>query len=244
MSSDGTFATVVAASMLLFLGMIVAFFGYRLFWIILPIWGFFFGLAIGAQGVQALFGDGFLSTGLSWVVAFFMGLLFAGLSYLFWFIAVALVGGYIGYGLVVGLFGLFSVELGPLVWILGVAAGVIFAVATLMLNLQKYVVIIGSAMLGGAAIVGTILTVLNQVDPSVMADHPVKVVTDAGFGWSLLFLGVAVDGRVVPARKHAVLRDRAVQPLDGVQHRRRRRRRDVAPRLYSLRTTGELGQPG
>ena len=143
MSSDGTFATVVAASMLLFLGMIVAFFGYRLFWIILPIWGFFFGLAIGAQGVQALFGDGFLSTGLSWVVAFFMGLLFAGLSYLFWFIAVALMGGYIGYGLVVGLFGLFSVELGPLVWILGVAAGVIFAVATLMLNLQKYVVIIG-----------------------------------------------------------------------------------------------------
>ncbi|MFI5056470.1 MAG: DUF4203 domain-containing protein [Actinomycetota bacterium] len=194
MSSDGTFATVVAASMLLFLGMIVAFFGYRLFWIILPIWGFFFGLAIGAQGVQALFGDGFLSTGLSWVVAFFMGLLFAGLSYLFWFIAVALVGGYIGYGLVVGLFGLFSVELGPLVWILGVAAGVIFAVATLMLNLQKYVVIIGSAMLGGAAIVGTILTVLNQVDPSVMADHPVKVVTDAGFGWALLFLGVAVVG--------------------------------------------------
>jgi hypothetical protein len=194
MSSDGTFATVVAASMLLFLGAIVAFFGYRLFWIILPIWGFFFGLAIGAQGVQALFGDGFLSTGLSWVVAFFMGLLFAGLSYLFWFIAVALMGGYIGYGLVVGLFGLFSVELGPLVWILGVAAGVIFAVATLMLNLQKYVVIIGSAVLGGAAIVGTILTLLNQIDPSVMADHPVKVVTDAGFGWSLLFLGVAVIG--------------------------------------------------
>jgi len=130
MSSDGTFATVVAASMLLFLGAIVAFFGYRLFWIILPIWGFFFGLAIGAQGVQALFGDGFLSTGLSWVVAFFMGLLFAGLSYMFWFIAVALMGGYIGYGLVVGLFGLFNVELGPVIWILGVVAGVIFAVAT------------------------------------------------------------------------------------------------------------------
>ena len=46
MSSDGTFATVVATSMLLFLGALVAFYGYRLFWIILPIWGFFFGLAI------------------------------------------------------------------------------------------------------------------------------------------------------------------------------------------------------
>jgi hypothetical protein len=55
--------------------------------------GFFFGLAIGAQGVQALFGDGFLSTTFSWIVAFFLGLLFALLSYLFWYVAVALVGG-------------------------------------------------------------------------------------------------------------------------------------------------------
>src|SRR4026207_665908 len=122
-----------------------------------------------------------------------MGLLFAGLSYMFWFIAVALMGGYIGYGLVVGLFGLFNRGLRAPAGVPR-AAGVICAVATLMLNLQKYVVIIGSAMLGGAAIVGTILTLLKQVPPSVMADRPVKVVPGAGFGWSLLFLAVAVIG--------------------------------------------------
>ena len=96
MSTDGTFAAIVAASFLLFLSGIVAFFGTRLFWIILPVWGFFFGLAVGAQGVQALFGDGFLSTAFSWIVAFFLGLLFALLSYLFWFVAVSLIGGYLG----------------------------------------------------------------------------------------------------------------------------------------------------
>ena len=176
-----------------------------------------------------------------------MGLLFAGLSYLFWFIAVALVGGYIGYGLVVGLFGLFSVELGPLVWILGVAAGVIFAVATLMLNLQKYVVIIGSAMLGGAAIVGTILTVLNQVDPSVMADHPVKVVTDAGFGWSLLFLGVAVVARCTSSQARGTTRSsgttagRSTTPSTAASPRR------SAPRILvayhrGARATGLRGR--
>ncbi len=193
MSSDGTFATVVAASMLLFLG-------HRGVLRLSAVLdhpadlGILLRAPIGAQGVQALFGDGFLSTGLSWVVAFFMGLLFAGLSYLFWFIAVALMGGYVGYGLVVGLFGLFGVELGPLVWILGVAVGVIFAVATLMLNLQKYVVVIGSGCSARRRSSATILTLLNQIDPVQMADHPVKVVTDAGFGWSLLFLGVAVGG--------------------------------------------------
>jgi hypothetical protein len=192
MSSDGTLATVVAASFLLFLGAIVAFFGLRLFWIILPIWGFFFGLAIGAQGVQALFGDGFLSTAFSWIVAFCLGLLFAMLSYLFWYLAIAFMGGYIGYAIVVGLFGLLGVDLGPLVWLLGVAAGIVTGFLTMVLNLQKYVVIVGSGMLGAAAIVGTFLTLFNQLTPADMADHPVKVVTDAGFGWALLFVVIAV----------------------------------------------------
>jgi len=36
--------------------------GYRFFIFLLPIWGFFFGFGLGAQAVQALFGDAFLST--------------------------------------------------------------------------------------------------------------------------------------------------------------------------------------
>src|SRR6476661_6656541 len=184
MTTDGTFAAIVAASFLLFLSAIVAFFGTRLFWIILPIWGFFFGLAIGAQGVQALFGDGFLSTAFSWIVAFFLGLLFALLSYLFWFVAVALIGGYLGYGVVVGFFGLVGVDLGVFVWLLGVAVGVICAVLTIRFNVQKWVVVIGTSLLGAAGVVGTFLVLFNQLTPAQFADHPVKVVTDAGFGYA------------------------------------------------------------
>jgi hypothetical protein len=192
MTADGTLATVIGASFVLFLSALVAFFGARLFWIILPIWGFFFGIAVGAQGVQALFGDGFLSTAFSWIVAFFLGLLFALGSYLFWFVAVALMGGYVGYGIVVGFFGLFGVELGPLVWLLGFAVGVIAGVLTLVLNLQKYIVIIGSGLLGAAGIVGTFLVLFKDVTLTQMADHPLKVVTDAGVGWSLLLAVIAL----------------------------------------------------
>jgi Domain of unknown function (DUF4203) len=192
MNTDSTITTIVAASFVLFLSGIVAFFGTRLFWILLPIWGFFLGLAVGAQGVQALFGDGFLSTALSWIVAFILGLLFALLSYLFWFVAVALVGGYIGYGLVVGFFGLFGVDLGPVVWLLGVGVGVVFAILTLVLNLQKYVVVIGTSLLGAAGIVGTFVMLFHGVPTETLADHPLKVVTDAGFGWTLLLLAIAL----------------------------------------------------
>lgn len=192
MSTDSTLTTIVAASFVLFLSGIVAFFGTRLFWILLPIWGFFLGLAVGAQGVQALFGDGFLSTAFSWIMAFILGVMFALLSYLFWFVAVALVGGYVGYGLVVGFFGLFGVDLGPVVWLLGVGVGVVFAVLTIVLNLQKYVVVIGTSLLGAAGIVGTFVMLFHGVPTVTAADHPLKVVTDAGFGWTVLLIAIWV----------------------------------------------------
>jgi hypothetical protein len=207
MSSDGTLATVVAASMLLLLGGIVAFFGYRLLWIVLPIWGFFFGLAVGGQGVQAIFGDGFLSTAFSWIIAFCLGVLFAMLSYLFWFIAVALVGGYLGYAVVVGFFGLIGVDLGPIVWLAGVAVGIVTAFLTLRFNVQKYVVIVATALLGAAAIVGTIIELFNPLDPATFADHPVKVVFDQGIGWALMLLiiaGVAMAFQFASTRYYEV----------------------------------------
>jgi hypothetical protein len=207
MSTDGTLATVVAASMVLLLGGIVAFFGYRLLWIILPIWGFFFGLAVGGQGVQAIFGDGFLSTAFSWIIAFCLGVLFAMLSYLFWFIAVALVGGYLGYAVVVGFFGLIGVDLGPIVWLLGVAVGVVTAFLTLRFNVQKYVVIVATALLGASAVVGTIIQLFDPLDPSAFADHPVKVVFDQGIGWAVMLLliaAVAMAFQFASTRYHEV----------------------------------------
>jgi hypothetical protein len=207
MSTDGTLATVVAASMVLLLGGIVAFFGYRLLWIILPIWGFFFGLAVGGQGVQAIFGDGFLSTAFSWIIAFCLGVLFAMLSYLFWFIAVALVGGYLGYAVVVGFFGLIGVDLGAIVWLLGVAVGVVTAFLTLRFNVQKYVVIVATALLGASAVVGTIIQLFDPLDPSAFADHPVKVVFDQGIGWAVMLLllaAVAMAFQFASTRYHEV----------------------------------------
>ena len=41
---------IIAGALLLFLGGLVAFGGYRLFLVLLPIYGFFFGLPFGAPG--------------------------------------------------------------------------------------------------------------------------------------------------------------------------------------------------
>ncbi len=192
--------TIVGATLLLFLGSLVAFAGYRLFLILLPIYGFFFGVSFGAHSVQALFGDGFLSTTTSWVVGFFVGLLFAVLSYLFWMVAVAIAAGSLGYTLVAGLFSLMGADLDVIMWILGVAVGIAFAIAALVLNLQKALVIVSTAVLGAWAIVGTFLLLISPATPESIAERGAKMVLDDHPLWFLIFAAVAVFGMVFQFR--------------------------------------------
>jgi hypothetical protein len=88
-----TFELFCAALIALFFGMVVVFNGYKLFLVLLPIWGFIFGFVFGAQTMEALFGVGFLATVTSWVVGFVVGAVFAVLSYLFYIVAIALYSG-------------------------------------------------------------------------------------------------------------------------------------------------------
>lgn len=139
-------------------------------------------------------GDGFLSTTTSWVVGFFAGLLFALLSYLFWVFAVALVAGSLGYALVASFFGLFDAELNVLVWIVGVASGIVFGIAAVVLNLQKAAVIVATALLGAWTIVGTFLFLFTSATPESIADNGVKMVLDDHPLWFIIFVVVAAAG--------------------------------------------------
>lgn len=194
MEGGSVLGTLLAGGLLLFLGSLIAFAGYRLFLILLPIYGFFFGLSFGAHSVQALFGDGFLSTSTSWVVGFFAGLLFALLSYLFWAFAVALAAGSLGYALVAGFFGLLGADLDVLVWVIGVAFGILFAIAAIVLNLQKAAVIVATALLGAWTIVGTFLFLFTSATPESIADDGVKMVLDDHPLWFIIFAVVAAAG--------------------------------------------------
>lgn len=200
MEGGSVLGTLLAGGILLFLGSLIAFAGYRLFLILLPIYGFFFGLSFGAHSVQALFGDGFLSTTTSWVVGFFAGLLFALLSYLFWVFAVALVAGSLGYALVASFFALFDANLNVVVWIVGMVVGILFAIAAIVLNLQKAAVIVATALVGAWAVVGTFLFLFTSATPESLADNGVKMVLDDHPLWFIIFAVVAAAGMLFQFR--------------------------------------------
>ena len=193
MGGGSFLGAIVGGALLLFLGAMVAFAGYRLFLILLPIYGFFLGLAIGAHSWQALFGDGFLATTTSWAAGFFLGLIFAVLAYLFWLAAVAITAGSLGYGLVAAIFGAFGVDLGFLVWIVAVAVGIAFAVAALVLNLQKVIVIVATSLMGASSIVITFL-LLGSTTPAQVAESGAKMVIQDHPLWWIVYAVVALLG--------------------------------------------------
>jgi hypothetical protein len=192
--SDSVFATIVAAAITMCFGLVLAFVGYRFFLVLLPIFGFFFGLAFGAHSIQALFGDGFFATTASWVAGFFVGLLFAVLSYLFWVFAVAIAAGSLGYTIATGLLTWIGLDLGVFVWLVGVALGVAFAFVAIVMNLQKLVVIVATAMVGAGAILGTFVALFSSEKAPQIVEQPLKSAADVGPLYLLLYLFVAALG--------------------------------------------------
>ncbi len=197
MTTDSFFVVACGTMIALLFGLAVTFGGYRLFMLLLPIWGFVFGLALGAQTVQAIFGVGFLSTVTSWVVGFIVGGIFAVLSYLFYIFAVALIAGSLGYSLGTGLMLLIGLEMNLITWLIGIVVAVALIVVTLRFNLAKWLIIIGTSFLGAGVIVGTFLAMFGGLPPEELVANPVKAAMQNSPFWMITFIILGIIGLVV-----------------------------------------------
>lgn len=203
-----SFELLCATMVGLLLGAVICFGGYRFFLILLPIWGFFFGFGLGAQTVQALLGDAFFATVTSWVVGFVLALLFAVLSYLFYIVAVALIAGSLGYGLVVAIMGAIGFNFGVITWVLGIVVGVIFAWVTIRYNLAKYVIIIATALGGAGLAIGTLVLGVDGVSTAAATTDPIRTMLQGSPLLALVFIVMAAAGAYVQwisGRKYALV---------------------------------------
>jgi hypothetical protein len=196
MTTDSFFALLLASSIALFFGFVLVFGGYRFFLVLLPIFGFFWGFGFGAQTIQAIFGQQFFGTVTSWVVGFLFAMVCAVLSYLFYFAAVAILAAALGYAIGVSLMEAIGLDFGLVTWIVGVIVGAVVAVATIALNIQKWIVIIGTAILGSGLIVGTFLYLFGGLPSQQLVSNPLKVVMQTSPFWFIVFLVLAVLGAV------------------------------------------------
>ncbi len=194
------FELLCMGSIALLFGTAVIFGGYRLFIFLLPIWGFFAGFMLGAQTIDYIFNTGLFASVTGLVVGFLVGMLFAVLAYLFYLIAVGIVSFSLGYGATIGILGWIGLSPGIVLWVIAILVGVLLALGVYRFNIQKYAIIVATAMGGTGIIIYTLLVVFDNTLAVSLLQNPVKVAMANSFWWFLFFVVVAGLGIVAQIR--------------------------------------------
>jgi hypothetical protein len=99
-----------------------------------------------------VFGDGTFATITSWAVGFVLALVFAVLSWLWWYFAVALLGASVGFALGQAAWGIIGSDTGLIAFLIGIVVAAVFGIGILVLNVPRLLVIVLSGLGGAMAI--------------------------------------------------------------------------------------------
>ncbi|MDQ3410622.1 MAG: DUF4203 domain-containing protein [Chloroflexota bacterium] len=186
---------ILAGIVLLVVGLVVTLAGLRVFLFALPIIGFVIGFFIGSIALQSLFGDGFLATVASWIPGVILGIVFAAISYFWWYagalISAGAVGASIGAGIVHAVSGASD---GFVYFLLGAVGFVVFFAGALLLNLPVYIVIVNTALAGSLAAIAGALLLIDQVDRGELGRGATVAFIQEGWIWVLLWVVLAAVG--------------------------------------------------
>lgn len=181
------------------LGVVLLAFGYRLARILIPLWAFFAGFSLGA----AVFADGmnvaFIGTTLGIITGLIIGLVFAIFAYFFYSLAVVLLGATIGYWIGAWFVGLFGLDGGFISAIVGVVVGAVFGLATLALNVAKWLLIFLTSSAGATSVVGGILVLFNKIELSAFDYTTATVTIENSVFWSIISVTLMIAGIIVQA---------------------------------------------
>jgi hypothetical protein len=197
---------VLVGLLAIIVGVAIALAGLRYFYLLLPIWGFVAGFVLGAAVVTAVFGDGFLSTTLGIMVGLGLGVVFALMSYFYWYFSVLLAAAVAGGVLGASLFGAIGVDRDWILFIIGVAFGVVTMFIALMLNLPVYMVVVNTALAGSAIAIGGVLMVLNKFDREDLGTGALwERIDDHWFLWLIWIAGAIVGMMAQLASRQGVV---------------------------------------
>ena len=183
---------IVVGLLAIIIGAAWAFYGMRLFIVLLPIWAAFFGFLVGAELGQDLFNQTFLGTVTSWVIGIVFAIIFAVLSYFWYYAAVVIAVGALGYAAGVGFFEWLGFGTGLVAIIVGLILAVIFAIGAFLLAVPALLVIVVSAITGAAAVVNGVLIFFGRIKVEDLNSGIVGgLLTDTAIG-TILWVVIAV----------------------------------------------------
>lgn len=190
---------IVAGGAMLFAGQFVL----RL---VLPIWGFFAGFAFGAGLFAELADESFLGTALGWVSGFVFAVIFALLAYLYYAVAVILAMAAFGYAIGAGLVVALGIDWSWVAVLVGVAIGALFGLLAVVGNMPMVVLAVASSLAGAISVVAGLMLLLGTLNSADFTEGGFSSAVDAGWGWYVLLLVLAVIGFIVQTRQRVEVR--------------------------------------
>jgi hypothetical protein len=200
---DITLQGLIVGILGLAIGLALVFRGLRLFLLVLPLVGFVGGFLLGAGLVEHLFGDGFLATLTGWVGGFLVGLVMAVLSYLYYWLAVGVFGGFLGYQLTLGLLAWLGFsESGALAMLIAFVVALGAGLAFLLLDMPTVLAIVGTAIAGAALVVAGAALALGLAPHQQLTNGVFGVYSSQDLGWIgvVALVALALGGMVYQAR--------------------------------------------
>jgi len=198
-------STLTLALLAALLGVALCVVGYRFFLVLLPIWGFFAGFWLGAMGASMILGTGFLGTTTALVVGVVVGIIGAVLSYLFYLAGVVIVSAALGGMLASAVMGALGLGPGLLTTIVIIVSALVAVGLSLLLNLQKYVIIVFTAIAGATLIVLAAMLLFGQIAVADLqsAGGLLQPIFQGSWFWGLVWLALVVVGVVIQLRTSA-----------------------------------------
>lgn len=191
MTFEGFFIGIVG----LVLGAAFAFGGFRWFMLLLPIWGLFAGFTAGADAVSVLLGEGFLASVLGIGVGIVLALVFALLSWFYWWGAVVVVAGWLGYEAMHWLLVVIGFNPGGFgVFLISLAAGAVVAIVALAVNAPKLVAITITGLAGAGWMTAGIALLPGIIKPADLANGPIAAIYTQGWLWIVVWGVIAGAG--------------------------------------------------
>jgi len=198
------------------LGAAFCFAGFRFFMLLLPIWGLFVGFMAGAGATSVLLGEGFLASVTGIAVGVVVGIVFALLSWFYWWGAVLVVAGSLGY--IVTHWLLVVIGFNPEGWLavlISIAAGVAVAIVAFLANAPKYVAILLTAFAGAGWLAAGIALFVGVINPDDLPNGALVAVFTEGWLWIVIWAVAGAAGVVAQLQMTARMEQDLLATYEG-----------------------------
>ena len=203
---DFTIEGLLVGLLALAIGLAFAFYGFKLFLILLPIWGFFAGFAFGAGLVADFSDERFLGTVLGWVLGLVFALVFAILAYLYYYVAIVIAMGAAGFAIGSGIVVALGIDWNWVAVLAGLVLGILVGLVSVLADIPMIMLVVIGAIAGAVGVVGGLMLLFGSLNTADFSRGDFTDTVSNNFLWWLLFVVLVLGGVVIQVRQRALMR--------------------------------------